>query len=89
MERKQIRFSGRVQGVGFRATTRWIAETYDITGWVRNEPDGAVHMEIQGEPAELDRCLRDINDRLAEHIDSAESRDAEVVEGETGYEIRF
>lgn len=88
MQRKQIRFRGRVQGVGFRAATRWVAEGYPITGWVRNEPDGSVYMEIQGDRAEIDKCLIDIRDRLAEHIDHAEQHDADVIEGEVGYEIR-
>src|SRR5262245_4151279 len=42
MERRQIRFHGRVQGVGFRVTARAIADEFAVSGWVRNEPDGTV-----------------------------------------------
>ena len=46
--RKQIRVYGSVQGVGFRYRTEHAAESVGATGWVRNDPDGSVFMEIQG-----------------------------------------
>ena len=48
MIRKHIIFTGSVQGVGFRYRARHAAELYGCTGWVRNEYDGSVVMEIQG-----------------------------------------
>ncbi|MHC4288506.1 MAG: acylphosphatase, partial [Planctomycetota bacterium] len=39
---KQIIFKGRVQGVGFRYTTQRAASRYELTGYVRNLPDGTV-----------------------------------------------
>lgn len=61
--RKQVRvlYHGQVQGVGFRATTVLIARRFDVTGQVRNEPDGSVSMEAEGEEAELDRFLAAID----------------------------
>ena len=50
-ERLGLRFVGQVQGVGFRWTSREVARTLGLTGWVRNEPDGSVSAELQG-PAE-------------------------------------
>lgn len=47
--REQVRFSGRVQGVGFRYTCANLAHQQGVTGWVRNEPDGSVLAELQGE----------------------------------------
>ena len=52
--RKHIIFYGYVQGVGFRYRARHAADLYGCTGWVRNEWDGSVSMEIQGE--ECWRC---------------------------------
>jgi Acylphosphatase len=49
MERRRIVFSGRVQGVGFRATARAVASRFEVTGWVRNADDGTVEMEVQAE----------------------------------------
>lgn len=46
--RQEIRYVGRVQGVGFRATARRVAARHPVSGWVRNEPDGSVLMQIQG-----------------------------------------
>ena len=55
--RYTITFTGRVQGVGFRATTQSVAEAFDVTGWVRNERDGSVLCIAEGERAELDRFV--------------------------------
>ncbi len=51
--RLHLRFSGTVQGVGFRWTNQDLARGRGLTGWVRNLPDGTVEMEIQGTPAQL------------------------------------
>jgi len=44
---KHIVFSGRVQGVGFRFTCHQIARRYELTGFVKNLPDGSVELLIQ------------------------------------------
>ena len=46
MARRHISFYGWVQGVGFRYRARHAAELYGCTGWVRNEWDGSVTMEM-------------------------------------------
>lgn len=61
MTRKHIVFTGFVQGVGFRWRARQAANLYGCTGWVRNEWDGSVTMEIQGSEKEIDLVLRAIN----------------------------
>ena len=48
MTRAHIFFSGTVQGVGFRYTTRHIAADLNLKGWVRNLPDGRVEMVVEG-----------------------------------------
>ncbi len=57
MIRKAITFTGTVQGVGFRWRARHAANLYGCTGWCRNEWDGTVTMEIQGEEDRIDRVL--------------------------------
>jgi acylphosphatase len=47
--RAHLFVSGRVQGVFFRQRTRDIAESVDVTGWVRNFPDGRVEAVFEGE----------------------------------------
>ncbi|MGI6230047.1 MAG: acylphosphatase [Tractidigestivibacter sp.] len=46
--RVHVRFVGEVQGVGFRWTSRQIAAGLGLTGWVKNESDGSVTLELQG-----------------------------------------
>ena len=41
-------FHGRVQGVGFRYTAKMLAQSLGLTGWVKNEWDDTVVMEVQG-----------------------------------------
>jgi acylphosphatase len=57
MVRYSLRFDGRVQGVGFRATTVSVASDFAVTGFVRNEMDGSVLVVAEGEPDELDRFV--------------------------------
>lgn len=52
-----IRVTGRVQGVNFRATARAKAEELSIRGFARNEPDGSVVIEAEGEEDVLEQFL--------------------------------
>jgi acylphosphatase len=47
--------SGRVQGVGFRYTTRGLAQELGLAGWVRNLPNGAVEVWAQGPNEAVDQ----------------------------------
>ena len=49
----QVFYEGNVQGVGFRWTVRHIAKGFDVTGWVRNLPDGRVELQVSGEEGEV------------------------------------
>ena len=50
--RRRLRFvaRGQVQGVGFRYRARYAAQSLGLTGWVENEDDGSVTLEVQGDP---------------------------------------
>lgn len=56
-QRLDARVSGRVQGVGFRYYTRQTAHRLGLTGWVRNEYDGAVRFVAEGPRETLERLL--------------------------------
>jgi acylphosphatase len=60
MERVVVLYSGRVQGVGFRATVRGIARGYEVTGTVRNLPDERVELVAEGGREELKAFLQGI-----------------------------
>lgn len=49
-ERRRYTITGQVQGVGFRYRARYAAQTLGLTGWVQNEDDGSVTLEVQGDP---------------------------------------
>ena len=68
MAARRIRFEGRVQGVGFRYTSRRIARGLGLQGYVRNLADGSVEMFAQGPQADLDRCLEEIRDSFGEYV---------------------
>lgn len=53
----QIKVSGRVQGVGFRYFAKCQAEKLDIKGFVQNQSDGSVYLEIEQEAVVLDKFL--------------------------------
>jgi acylphosphatase len=46
--RRRVVVHGRVQGVFFRDTTRRMAETRGVAGWVRNAPTGTVEAVFEG-----------------------------------------
>ena len=52
-KRFNIRVNGKVQGVFFRASTKEKADSGNISGFVRNEADGAVYIEAEGEEENL------------------------------------
>ena len=55
--RRRWRFTGTVQGVGFRYYARAAAQHLGLTGWVANNWDGSVTLEAQGERAALDALV--------------------------------
>ena len=54
---KSIRVYGRVQQVGFRFYTHKKANELGITGFVKNEPDGSVYIEAEGDEVPLDHFV--------------------------------
>ncbi len=86
MVRKRIVFEGWVQGVGFRYRARNAAEHYGCTGWVRNEFDGSVTMEIQGEEADIDAVILAIERGTYVRIENMRVKDLPVDPEEYGFD---
>ena len=57
-----IYYSGRVQGVGFRYTVKTVATGFDVSGIVRNLPDGRVELAAEGARDELEAFRKAIQD---------------------------
>lgn len=53
----RVRISGRVQGVGYRAWVADEAERLNLSGWVRNLPDGDVEAVFSGPAATVEAML--------------------------------
>lgn len=68
-----VLFSGNVQGVGFRYTTRSVARGFAVRGYVRNTRDGRVELVAEGAPEEVERFVRAVEDEMRGYI-----RDREV-----------
>ena len=85
MVRKHIIFYGSVQGVGFRWRARNAAEHFSCTGWAKNEWDGTVSMEIQGEEEDIDRVILAIEKGTFVRIDNMDVKTLPVVEREYGF----
>ena len=86
MARRHISFYGWVQGVGFRYRARHAAELYGCTGWVRNEWDGSVTMEIQGTEAAIDKVILAIEAGRYVKIEYMDSRTIPLVADEYGFQ---
>lgn len=56
--RKHVFVSGRVQGVGFRASARNKAQGLNVNGWVKNLHDGRVEAVIEGDPDAVQQMIR-------------------------------
>ena len=72
--RKRLVFHGVVQGVGFRWRARAAADAAGATGWVRNNFDGSVTMELQGTEAQIDRVVQSLDRALYVRIEALEAR---------------
>jgi len=70
VNRRQMRvlYSGRVQGVGFRYTVKSVASGFELTGAVRNLPDGRVELFAEGAGDELQAFVQAIRESGMEHF---------------------
>ncbi len=94
MIRKRFVFNGRVQGVGFRYLTRRAADLIGVTGWVRNEADGSVTLEIQGTEEQVDGVMLALKHMIIKRgryvrIDSIDEEEVPTVAEEIGFRTRF
>lgn len=86
--RYYISFKGRVQGVGFRWRAQTIANDLGLTGWVRNEYDGSVSMELQGPIVTIYQLIDTMeNDRWI-RIDEKYMREIPLEPHETQFRVR-
>ena len=88
--RKYVRFTGRVQGVNFRYTSMTQATKLGLTGWVRNDDDGSVEMEVQGTEElieQLFEIMKNVSPIIV--IDSIDETEIPIVEDEYEFIIKY
>ena len=88
--RLHVCFSGMVQGVGFRFTVRRIAGQYEVTGFVKNLPNGDVEVVTEGDREVVESFINDIySSSLSNYIRNME-KDSSPATGEySGFNIEF
>lgn len=89
MEAKQIFYTGRVQGVGFRFSVKQLVKGFEVQGWVKNLADGRVELQIMAEGEELDEFIEEIQDsHLGGFIKESEVHVISLLENCSGFSIR-
>jgi acylphosphatase len=87
MVRKRVTVHGRVQGVFFRDTTRRMADSRGVAGWVRNNPDGSLEAVFEGSDDAVEALVRFAREgprgAVVEHVEVAD----EEPEGLTGFRV--
>jgi acylphosphatase len=68
VEQREIYYSGRVQGVGFRFTARAIAAQVRVSGFVRNMPDGRVQLVVEGNRDAVQMFLDRVESEMGPYI---------------------
>ena len=87
--RQQLRITGRVQGVGFRYRAEYAASLLGITGWVRNEPDDSVTMEVQGTIQQINEMMKMINKSPYIRMDWIDRKGLPVKTEETLFKVKY
>ena len=87
-ERREIHYSGRVQGVGFRYTARQIAGRYPVSGFVQNLPDGRVLLVAEGETEGLNEFLTALESEMPAYIKNKDVKTLAASGQFTRFEVR-
>ena len=86
MKHYDIKVAGDVQDVGFRATSCEQARALGLFGFVRNEPDGSVFIEVEGEDGAVGKFIVDIKEG---HGNLEIEKTEKQLKGYNSFEVRF
>lgn len=86
--RRTIRYSGRVQGVGFRYTARETAAGFRVTGFVQNLSDGRVLLVAEGTKVEVKRFCSALAVAMERNIRSTDVEEAAAAPQYTDFTIK-
>ena len=83
-----VYFSGHVQGVGFRYTTQRAARGFEVTGYVRNLPDGRVELVAEGQNGEIERFIQAVETQMGGHVHERKAATSPVTGKFEGFQVR-
>lgn len=89
MKKISVSVEGRVQGVGFRFTTKQIADEIGIKGIVRNEDDGSVYIEAVGEDEKINQFIEKLksNPTPFSKVEQVKVREEETLQNFLNFRI--
>ena len=88
--RAKVNFTGRVQGVFFRANTKKAADRFRVFGWVMNLPDGSVSAVFEGSKEDIQNLINWCKTKQPyARVDSANVEWVEYQGEFKGFEIRY
>ena len=88
MKRFLVRYEGRVQGVGFRFNAIKQSAGLNVNGFVRNEPDGSVLMDVEGSSADLKNLLARVETVMKENIEATDVTEQPLAGKSGGFNIQ-
>ena len=89
MKRYLVRYEGRVQGVGFRFNAVKQSVGLKLHGYVRNEPDGSVLMDVEGSAVDLKHLLVKIEAEMKENIEAIDVTERPLAGNTAGFNIKY
>ena len=88
-QRREVYYSGRVQGVGFRYTACRIALQFAVTGYVRNLADGRVELVVEGRPEEIQAMLRALQAQMGRYIRDVHETPCRATGAFSDFDVRY
>ncbi|TWT50344.1 Acylphosphatase [Rubripirellula amarantea] len=89
VKRMVVRYRGNVQGVGFRMTAVAQSRGLAVHGFVMNEPNGDVLMDVEGSQEDLDTLIQRIKIQMEDRIDDAIIDQRDPLNRSDGFTIRY
>ncbi len=89
VKRYRLLFTGRVQGVGFRWRNFRYARQHGLSGWVQNQDDGTVLLEIEGEEEKLKKFMQYLKNNPGYAVITSQICEEIKPEGDKKFIIRY
>lgn len=87
-QQRIVHFGGEVQGVGFRYTACRVASGFDVSGYIRNLPDGRVECVVEGRAKEIDAFLETLSEQMSGYIQSRQEQTVPATGRFSGFGVR-